>query len=319
MIEIEGLSKAFLRQSNNNNFGNFFKKNKERVIALDDISIEIEDKNIFGLIGPNGAGKTTLVKTLSTLILPDSGTARINGFDLIKEDKKIRELIGVITGEYTRSLYWRLTGKQNLEFFAQLYNMDKKIMNERLKFLFEILELEEWENELVMRYSTGMKHKLALARALMNDPPILFLDEPTTGIDPKSSYEIRKFVKEKLKDKTILWTSHYLPEIDEMCDRVAMINKGKIVIEGNPREIKRRFWEYEKIFVEISEPKIELFSSLNNINYISRNSAEIKTRDLTETLQVIDRIVRENKLIVKDFKTVSPSLEEIFLKKMEES
>jgi len=212
-------------------------KHYSETVALDNINIKIDKGEIFGLIGPNGAGKTTLLKILSTLIIPDSGTVTIDGYDILKDEKVVKTKVGLLSGEFTRSLYWRLTGRENLSFFAKLKGMWD--VDDRIDYLIDIFGLAGYENEMVMKYSTGMKHKLALAVALVNDPPVILLDEPLTGIDPMTSFEIKKIVKEELRGKTIIWTSHNLFEIEEMCDRIALINNGKIIMVGSPHELMK--------------------------------------------------------------------------------
>lgn len=283
--------------------------------AVDQINLKIRKGEIFGLIGPNGAGKTTFVKVLSTLILPNSGTAYINGRDIVKEDAQVRGEIGVLPGEFSRSLYWRLTGKQNLKFFAELYNIRD---DSQIEYLIDLFNLQEWKDELLMKYSTGMKHKLALARALLNDPPVLLLDEPTTGIDPQASYEIKQLVKNELSDKTILWTSHNLYEIDEICDRIAMIHKGKLVLEGKPADIKKEGLEHEKITLVVDSGESHWFSSLENAEIINEYMAEIISTNLKETLREILNITEDHRITIRDLRTTAPTLEEVFIKRIEE-
>lgn len=290
-------------------------KGRETVKAVDHVNLHIRKGEIFGLIGPNGAGKTTLVKVLSTLILPDSGTASINGHDIIGNDALVRSQIGVLPGEFSRSLYWRLTGKQNLRFFAELYNIKD---DSRIEELIQLFGLKKWKNELLMRYSTGMKHKLALARALLNDPPVLLLDEPTTGIDPQASYEIKKLVKNEFSEKTILWTSHNLYEIDEICDRIAMINNGRIVLEGKPDEIKREGLEQEKITLVVESGESHWFSSIENTRVINEYLVEIKSTNLKKTLKEILKITDQHRVTIKDLRTTPPTLEEVFIKRIEQ-
>ena len=290
-------------------------KGRETVKAVDHVNLHIRKGEIFGLIGPNGAGKTTLVKVLSTLILPDSGTASINGHDIIGNDALVRSQIGVLPGEFSRSLYWRLTGKQNLRFFAELYNIKD---DSRIEELIQLFGLKKWKNELLMRYSTGMKHKLALARALLNDPPVLLLDEPTTGIDPQASYEIKKLVKNEFSEKTILWTSHNLYEIDEICDRIAMINNGRIVLEGKPDEIKREGLEQEKITLVVESGESHWFSSIENTRVINEYLVEIKSTNLKKTLKEILKITDQLRVTIKDLRTTPPTLEEVFIKRIEQ-
>ena len=312
MIDIKNLTKIYKKREK----GMFSRK--KRILALDDISLRLNTKEVFGLIGPNGAGKTTLIKILSTLVIPDEGTVTINGYDLLLQEAEVKELLGVVTGEYARSLYWRLTGKENLEFFSDLYDMERAEAEERIAELLEFFGLTEWGNELVMKYSTGMKHKLALARALLTDPPILLLDEPTTGIDPKSSHDIKQFVRRTLANKTILWTSHNLFEIEQVCDRVAMINKGRIVMQGDPGELKTNYQSYIKLRVELTSQASKLFKELDGSLVENEYVFEILCTDLTATLHEIDEILREHDLRVKNVQTLVPSLEDLFIGKMEE-
>jgi ABC-2 type transport system ATP-binding protein len=311
VIDIRNLTKIYKKREK----GLFTKKKK--ILALDHIDLHVNKNEVFGIIGPNGAGKTTLIKILSTLVIPDEGTAIINGYDLLTQESKIKELLGVVTGEYARSLYWRLTGKENLEFFSDLYDMERTAAKERIEELLEFFDLTEWANELVMKYSTGMKHKLALARALLNNPPVLLLDEPTTGIDPKSSHDIKQFVRTSLSEKTVLWTSHNLFEIEQVCDRVAMIHRGKIVMEGSPEELKTSYQTYIKLRVELIGPASELFKDLEGVLIENEYVFEVLCTDLTATLQEVDDIIRNNNVEVKAIQTLTPTLEDLFIKKVE--
>lgn len=283
-------------------------ENKE-IIAVDHINLEVKKGEIFGLIGPNGAGKTTLLKILSTLILPDEGTATIDGYDVVKNPNIIKKKVSLLAGEFVRSLYWRLNGRQNMKFFANLkniWNAEKKIDE-----LLKLFNLKNWENELVMKYSTGMKHKLALAVGLINDPPVVLLDEPLTGVDPITVYELKRIIKNEFKEKTILWASHNLYEIEEMCDRIALINNGKIVLQGSPEQLKKDYWGYDKIMV-ISD-NANAFTSIEAVE-IKGNIAIIKTRDIDETFLEIMELAKKKKIKIKEMTTLRPSLEDIFMK-----
>lgn len=293
-----------------NNLTKVFKKEKkDKIVAINHINLEVKKGEIFGLIGPNGAGKTTLLKILSTLILPDEGTAIIDGYDVVKDADAIKNKVSLLAGEFVRSLYWRLNGRENMKFFANLRNIwyPEKRINE----LLDIFNLREMENELVMKYSTGMKHKLALAVGLLNDPPVIFLDEPLTGIDPLTSYEIKQLIKNEFKDKTIIWTSHNLYEIEEMCDRIALINKGKIILEGTPEELKKSYWGYEKIMLICDNSKP--FESLEKVE-IKGNIIEIETKDANKTFLEIMQIAKDNNVKIIEIKTLKPSLEDIFMR-----
>jgi ABC-2 type transport system ATP-binding protein len=301
MIITKNLTKVFTKRIG-------FRK-KEKITAVDHVNLEIRHGEIFGLIGPTGAGKTTIIKILSTLILPDEGTATINGHDVVKDAELVKNDIGVVAGEFTRALYWRLSCRQNLKFFANLKNMWNA--DARIDELLRLFNLKKWENELVMKFSTGMKHKLALAVALLKDPPILFLDEPLTGIDPITAHEIKTFIKEESTDKTILWTSHNLYEIEEMCDRIALINEGKIVLRGSPTGLRKGYWGHEKITIVSDDT--DAFANIRNMK-VKGDTLEIKTKNVTKTLFDIIRIVKKKKVKIKDIKIEKPTLEEIFLK-----
>lgn len=302
MIIIKNLTKSFKRRVQKKE-GKF-----EKITAVDHIDLDIGKSEIFGLIGPNGAGKTTTLKILSSLIIPDEGTAKIDGYDVVKDADMVRDKIGLLAGEFVRSLYWRLSGRQNLKFFANLRGMWD--VEERIDKLIELFNLKSHENELVMKYSTGMKHKLALAVGLLNDPPVLFLDEPLTGIDPITSYELKQIIKTSFKEKTIIWASHNLYEIEEMCDRIALINNGKIVLEGQPEKLKKDYWDHTKILVFSDKPQI--FTSLKNVE-IKDDAVEIKTDNVKRTFLEIMELAKNKNVDIKEIKTLKPTLEEIFM------
>jgi len=303
MIEVNNLSKSFKRRVAKKGI------KYQTIKAVDNISLKIKKGEIYGLIGPNGAGKTTTLKILSTLVIPDSGTVEINGFDLDRDADKIRKSIGLLAGEFSRCLYWRLSGRENLKFFAKLNNIWKP--DDRINDLVELFQLQDYQNELVMKYSTGMKHKLVLARGLLSDPPVLFLDEPLTGIDPITTYEIKKVVREHFKEKTIIWASHNLYEIEEMCDRIGVINQGKIVIEGEPEKLKRDYWDHSKLIVFCDKP--ESLSGIKNA-IIKGEYVEISTKDVQKTIEEILLIAKKENIQIKDINTLKPSLEEIFMR-----
>ncbi len=289
-----------------------WKTRRETITAVNGLSLAIKKGEIYGLIGPNGAGKTTTLKILSTLVLPDGGTCTVLGKDVVREAAAVRKIIGVSVGEFTRALYWRLTGLENLVFFAKLRGI--KNPKERAEELIHLMGLEEWKNERVMKYSTGMKHKLSIAAALIHDPPILFLDEPLTGIDPVTAYQIKRFIKEHLSDRTIIWTSHNLYEIEEMCDRIGLLRRGRLVLEGPPEELKRNHWDYEKLV--IVTPHREVFLEIDGARPV-KNGVVIETRDMKKTLVHVGEILQRG-VDVAEIHTVRPTLEEVFMKHVEE-
>jgi len=230
-IETKHLTKYFYKEKS------FFELLKHpikrtRVIALDNVNMAVKYGEIYGILGPNGAGKTTLLKILSTLILPDSGNAYIEGIDILKEPEEAKYSIGLIYGE-ERSFYWRLTGKENLEFYATLYNVPKEKIEEDVNYVLKVVGLKEKASFRIGDYSTGMKHRLAIARGLLANPRILLMDEPTLGVDPLGRETIQNLIKDIVKEtgKTVLLVTHDLEEAKKMCDRVAIMDRGKMVSE----------------------------------------------------------------------------------------
>src|SRR5919204_4617903 len=202
---------------------------RERFRAVDGVDLRVETGEIFGLLGPNGAGKTTTMKMLATLLLPTSGSIRVLGIDPLARPRDVRARLGaMLSGE--RSLYWKLTGRENLEYFAALYHVPPKEMKERVERSLAAVKLSDRGDDYVEKYSTGMRQRLALARALLPDPPLILLDEPTVGLDPQASRDLRDRVRElRAQGRTVLLTTHYMEEADQLCDRVAIIDHGKIV------------------------------------------------------------------------------------------
>ena len=232
-IEVRNLRKQYVTRRGT------FRRTKSVNVALAGISLAIQPGELFGLLGPNGAGKTTTTKILTTLLLPDSGSATVLGIDVVRQTGAVRRRIGFVFGG-ERGLYWRLSGLDNLRYFADLYGIAPDVSRRRIGDLLERLGLAGREHDKVEHYSRGMKQRLHLARGLLNDPEVLFLDEPTIGLDPVGARELRVMIR-GLADagKTIFLTTHYMFEADAICDRIAVIKKGSIVAEGTPGSIKR--------------------------------------------------------------------------------
>jgi ABC-2 type transport system ATP-binding protein len=206
------------------------------VRAVDDISFSIDSGEVFGLLGHNGAGKTTTIRMLTGRTLPTNGQARIAGFNVVSDRDKIKPLINLVFEE--QNLYERLTGRDNLVVFADLYDVPHK----RADDLLQMLDLADAANRRVKTYSTGMKQRLLIARALINQPRVLFLDEPTRGLDPASARDLRNLIRQLSSDgTTVFLTTHYMDEADELCHRVAFLTAGKIVALDTPRELKLRY------------------------------------------------------------------------------
>ena len=238
------------------------KGRKMEIKALNNVNLSIEEGEIFGLLGPNGAGKTTLIQILTTVTQPTSGYARVSGFDVAVHPKNVKSLIGLMLS--SDMLYYRITGYDNLKFFCKIYKISN--YKEKIEKIAKEFGLERWLEQYVEFYSSGMKMKLALCRTLLLERQILFLDEPTLGLDVKST----SFIIEKLKDlkKTIFLTSHDMSVVEKLCDRVAFIDKGSILNVGTKNEIKKLMQSQIKITVEIKENKNLLKNELNNLDFV---------------------------------------------------
>lgn len=214
--------------------------NKKKLLtAVDGISFSVREGEIFGLLGENGAGKTTTIKMLITLLAPTSGTCKVLGYDTFGQEKEIRKRINFIFGG-EMGVYRRLSARDNLKYFANLYLIEKSVAEERIEKLLKLVGLEESADQLTETYSKGMIQRLQIARGLINEPDIIFMDEPTVGLDPLGARMLRDIIIElKKQGKTILLTTHYMYEAEELCDRVALMKKGKIIALDTPEQLKR--------------------------------------------------------------------------------
>jgi len=254
------------------------------VEAVRGVSFAIEEGELFGLLGPNGAGKTTTIKMLITLLIPTSGIARVLGRDVVRDAQWVRRHIGYVFGG-ERGLYERLSGLDNLRYFAELYGVPAKEQRPRIAELLELVGLTGREKERVEGYSRGMRQRLHIARGLLHDPPVVFLDEPTIGVDPVGARELRSMIR-SLADagKTVLLTTHYMFEADELCDRIAVINKGLIVAHGTPRDLKAIVAERTVVEIEtfgVSEEAIERLRRAPGVTSVS-----VEERDQAQVLHV---------------------------------
>lgn len=243
-IEVSHLKRVFKSQIG------VIKRTNREVLAVDDVTFGIQEGELFGLLGPNGAGKTTTVKMLTTLLIPTLGSATVKGFDIVSQADEVRKRIGFIFGG-ERGLYWRLSGIDNLRYFASLYNLDYEVTKKRIPKLLELVGLKGRGDEKVEGYSRGMKQRLHVARTLLHDPEVLFLDEPTLGLDPVGAREFRQVILDlQSEKKTILLTTHYMFEADALCDRIAIINHGRIVASDTPGGLKAHVRDLNVVEVE---------------------------------------------------------------------
>ncbi|MBI3287314.1 MAG: ABC transporter ATP-binding protein [Chloroflexi bacterium] len=288
---------------------------------MDGISLEVRPGELFGLLGPNGAGKTTTVKILTTLLIPTGGQASILGFDVVGQADRVRPRIGFIFGG-ERGLYWRLSACDNLRYFADLYHMDPDRSRRRIDELLELVGLLGREDEKVEGYSRGMRQRLHVARALLHDPEVLFLDEPTMGLDPVGARELRQVIRDlKGQGKTIFLTTHYMFEADALCDRIAVINHGRIVALDTPERLKGYVRDLRVIELEvfgIAPPVIDQVRALPTVDAVSVEDFEQKqillvqspqgSELIPEILRLLDT-ARVGKVVVRE-----PTLEDAYVR-----
>jgi len=291
--------------------------------ALDGINLEIETGELFGLLGPNGAGKTTLIKILVTLLYPTSGQAFVDGLDVTKDVLPIRQRINMVSGgEY--SGYGILTVKETLWMFSQFYGIPYKVAFQRIDELLEVVGLKEEANTRVSRLSTGMRQKMNFCRGFVTDPKILFLDEPTLGLDVEAARDIRAYIKTWMRehpDRTILLTTHYMAEADELCDRVAIIDHGKILACDTPQALKKKVSGGSILEISLSglyefnwlkeKPGVKGFTSTSSIE---RNRTTLKL--VLEEEEVVPEVLKElndRKMPILSVQSLEPTLEDVFL------
>jgi ABC-2 type transport system ATP-binding protein len=233
-ILAERLSKVYVTRKRQS----FLRTTREEKVAVHDLSFHFPPGQVTGLLGLNGAGKTTTIKMLSTLLLPTGGRITVDGLDIVQHTRAIRKRINMIAGG-ERMVYWRLTGRENLWYFAQLYDVESRTLNARIDALLTLVGLQDAADTVVERYSKGMKQRLQIARGLINDPAYLFMDEPTIGLDAPIARELRQMVRRLAGEgKGVLLTSHYLNEVEELCAYIYVIDQGRLVAEGSPDQLK---------------------------------------------------------------------------------
>jgi len=290
------------------------------LVAVDRVNINVKKGEIFGLLGPNGAGKTTMIRMLCTLTYPTKGTATVGGHDIVKDDGKVRELIGLVSEKMI--MYDRLTAYENLKLFGKLYNIPKDILEKRIYKLLELVHMEKWAKSQIGTFSTGMKQRINVIRALLNVPEILYLDEPTLGLDPQSTSEIREFIKRINieNNTTIILTTHQMLEADMLCDRVGIIDKGKIVAMDTPANLKRMVagGNVASVDVNVTNLTPDITNSLkdlsNAISVVQEGESRLLIRARGEEAfdDIVDTIRQRNGKIAS-IKSLEPSLEDVFL------
>jgi ABC-2 type transport system ATP-binding protein len=298
-------------------------RKKHIVRALDHVDVQIREGELFGLLGPNGAGKTTLIKILCTLLLPDSGEAKVMGYDILKNTHQIRRIINMVSGGET-SGYGLLTVQENLWMFSQFYGMPGDVAKKRINRLLKAMDLEDKRNSKVRTLSTGQRQKANMIRGFMTDPALIFLDEPTLGLDVNASRLIRDFIKEWVRSKpgrTVLLTTHYMMEADELCDRVAIINDGRLLACDTPENLKRLVTKESTLKLEIRHVKdIHAFEGIKGVRKFTYDhnieAGVTKLRFILDDEAVVSDIVSEvpklGSKIISVEKT-EPTLEDVFV------
>jgi ABC-2 type transport system ATP-binding protein len=288
--------------------------------AVDDISFDVKKGEIFGLLGPNGAGKSTTLRMLSTLARPTKGSATIGGFDIVKNDNEVRKLIGIVSEKMI--MYNRLTAKENLWFFGSLFNIPKAVLTKRIDELLELVQLTKWKNAQVGTFSTGMRQRMNVVRALLNLPQVLFLDEPTLGLDPQSSVEIREFIKKLNKENgtTVVITTHMMVDADLLCDRIAIVDHGKIVALDTSANLKKTISGADTtiISLEIANLTPDLTTAIRELDCVDAvtQKSTLQLRVIVHGSEAFDSVIDKVRTMngkISSMQNLQPTLEDVFL------
>jgi ABC-2 type transport system ATP-binding protein len=286
------------------------------LMAVDKVNLEVEQGEIFGLLGPNGAGKSTIISMLCTILKPTSGTALVNGYDIVNQPSQVRKSIGIVFQD--PSVDDRLTGRENLEIHADLYGVPLSEKKTQIDKVLELVELSSRSDELVRNYSSGMRRRLEIARSLVHTPKVLFLDEPTIGLDPQSRDHIWSYIREllKTKDITIILTTHYMEEADKLCDLLAIIDHGNIVALDTPENLKEKLGGET---ITLKTQNNQLYMKRINETGIAKSAVivddEIKVtvNNAHTTLPRIIDIASKSGIYIESISVQEPQMDDVFL------
>ncbi len=284
--------------------------------AVDNLNISVDSGEIFGLLGPNGAGKTTTVSMLCTILKPSSGTSTVDGHDIVKEPGKVRKSIGIVFQD--PSVDDRLTGRENLFMHANLYGVPVSVQRERIDRILKLVELEDRADDLLRTYSGGMRRRLEIGRGLIHQPKVLFLDEPTVGLDPQTRDHIWRYIKElkEANDITVVLTTHYMDEADRLSDRIAIMDHGKIVVLDTPQKLKETL-EGDVIAIKsnLNEALGELLGKWLGFtnNHIEKDTLEVTVPNGKTVMPRIVELASQNSIYIESVVLREPNLEDVFL------
>ncbi|KUO40915.1 MAG: hypothetical protein AVW06_04965 [Hadesarchaea archaeon DG-33-1] len=301
IVEIQGLTKVFNGRK-----------------AVDDLNLAIEKGEILGLLGPNGAGKTTTIAMLSTILQPTEGTATVDGYDIRRQPKEVRRVIGVVPQDV--ALYDDLTAAENLAYFGKLYGVVRERSKKRVDELLGLVQLRDRANDRVKNFSSGMKDRLNLAVGLIHEPRLLFLDEPTTGLDPQARLAVWEIIKKlQAEGVSILLTTHYMEEADYLCDRVAVMDNGKVIALDSPAVLKKSIGKLEVIKVKATGlPRVLLakLRKLRGVKEVAQTSEGLRLLSPTADaiLGQVVGLITSKKVRIDSLNVVQPTLEDVFIK-----
>jgi ABC-2 type transport system ATP-binding protein len=317
MITITNLAKTYRVKERTG----LLKSRVREIEALKDINLEIEPGELFGLLGPNGAGKTTLIKCLTTLLTPTRGRLLVNTFEVGRQDAQVRASLGCMLGG-DRSLYWKLTGRENLEYFAALYYLTPAQTKTRIEWLQRLLALDSLLDRPVETYSSGQKMTLAFARALMNEAPILILDEPTNALDVPTAQALRRTIKTLNQEGyTIILTTHQMAEVEELCRRVAIVDRGLIIAEGTIDSLKQTVGQAQIIKIEGIIPPAALAAVKNQADVLNvvtdqanhLTQLTIFVKDIRHSLPTLMQNLLNHQAVLEHISPATVTLEDVFM------
>ena len=298
----------------------------EEVVAVRGVSFAVPRGTIFGMLGPNGAGKTTTIKMLSTLLVPTQGTAVVNGFDVVRDELQVRRQLGVLFGG-DRGLYNALSGWENLRYFGRLYGMRDEAIETRGRMLLERVGLADRAAERAEGYSRGMKQRLHIAKTLLHDPAVLILDEPTIGLDPAAALDVRRLIADLVPEHTVLLTTHDMYEADELCREIAIVDRGEIVAQGTPDELKVTAEVERQVVIRLAEApatgmdalerRLTALPTVTHVRHHLTDDGEptlvLRCDETTATLDEALAVLREVRTSIRAVQVKEPSLEDAFL------